>query len=750
MKRIALLAILAFTSLIAYSKYVIVNVEIPGTLDYEVAKQADWKTVDSLKVIGGINGTDVRTYRRMGRGREPAIVGGSGKHHYYIYNEIAGTYVGNTTEGKLKYLDLSEANIVAGGDAYATAVYAVSDGDEKIVSVGGHTKDCYTEDNVVGSLMLSGEFSEVIFPNSATRIDAWPIGSIAWESLKKVKVPDSVRVLPEMLLWGFENLEYIELPSVLEGIGSQAFSYTKVGFGFKMNIEKFPESLRYIGAGAFYEGSYIIFDDYLKDISNLVYIGNNALQSVDSRSWTSLRMPSVVYLGSHKPDEYGRRQFYNPWEIADLTFSREACKSITDTRILEEIAKKPFFIGQGFFTPVLRSMKVRIDNPEMYGDTICVESKAFKDFSELNLEIPEGQWIRPEESSFEGCAKLESLPLSKVSRNVVKGCSSLRTLNLKTSKIDTKEEEYGYRLEDVAGWFEGCTSLQNFNGPAELVGAKVGLVTKDGCLFYNDGEKTRLLIYPWGRKNMDYTEDFANHYDGAFKYCSEIVAFNLKSGDFPVREMLNFPNLKSVTVEPSTRYKVIDDIVYEKGWTDEECGALVCYPEYRVSFETLTIENSWLPYAFYGKYPTLRTVIIPRTITEIKGLLPNAENLLKIVCESTTPPTLDEESLQYTREKFGAIVVVPKGASSNYKKADYWKEFNIIEYDSVDDVADGAVVVAADGRMLMVAGTDGQRIDVFSADGRQVYSGTDSSVELPQAGVYVVRTGAVVKKIAVR
>ena len=52
MKRIALLAILAFTSLIAYSKYVIVNVEIPGTLDYEVAKQADWKTVDSLKVIG--------------------------------------------------------------------------------------------------------------------------------------------------------------------------------------------------------------------------------------------------------------------------------------------------------------------------------------------------------------------------------------------------------------------------------------------------------------------------------------------------------------------------------------------------------------------------------------------------------------------------------------------------------------------------------------------------------------------------
>ena len=45
-----------------------------------------------------------------------------------------------------------------------------------------------------------------------------------------------------------------------------------------------------------------IFDDYLKDISNLVYIGNNALQSVDSWSWTSLGMPSVVYLGSHKPD----------------------------------------------------------------------------------------------------------------------------------------------------------------------------------------------------------------------------------------------------------------------------------------------------------------------------------------------------------------------------------------------------------------------------------------------------------------
>lgn len=170
--------------------------------------------------------------------------------------------------------------------------------------------------------------------------------------LKKVKVPDSVRVLPEMLLWGFENLESIELPSVLEGIGSQAFSCTNVGpglFGFKMNIEKFPESLRYIGAGAFYDGSSRIFD-YLKDISNLVYIGNNALQSVDSRSWTSLRMPSVVYLGSHKPDEYGRRQFYNSWEIADLTFSREACKSITDTRILEEIAKSHFYWTRILYT----------------------------------------------------------------------------------------------------------------------------------------------------------------------------------------------------------------------------------------------------------------------------------------------------------------------------------------------------------------------------------------------------------------
>ena len=101
-------------------------------------------------------------------------------------------------------------------------------------------------------------------------------------------------------------------------------------------------------------------------------------------------------------------------------------------------------------------------------------------------------------------------------------------------------------------------------------------------------------------------------------------------------------------------------------------------------------------------------------------------------------------------DKLDKFVLVPKGAGDAYLKHKFWSHFNIVEYDSVDGIADDAVVVAADGRTLRVAGADGQRIEVFSADGRQVYSGTDSSVELPQAGVYVVRTGAVVKKIAVR
>ena len=40
--------------------------------------------------------------------------------------------------------------------------------------------------------------------------------------------------------------------------------------------------------------------------------------------------------------------------------------------------------------------------------------------------------------------------------------------------------------------------------------------------------------------------------------------------------------------------------------------------------------------------------------------------------------------------------------------------------------------------------------EIYDIYNDEDYSGTDSSVELPQAGVYVVRTGAVVKKIAVR
>lgn len=223
---------------------------------------------------------------------------------------------------------------------------------------------------------------------------------------------------------------------------------------------------------------------------------------------------------------------------------------------------------------------------------------------------------------------------------------------------------------------------------------------------------------------------------------------------FPALALKYIKNLTTVEVTPESGFVMIDGIVYRKN-EDGSAGDYVCYPPMKDDEmpETFVLDKSCEPYAFMGTYPNLKKLVITKNVKYVTGFMPNTQNLTIVECQSQEPPTVGgrgSETLCQLYDKLDKFVLVPKGAGDAYLKHKFWSHFNIVEYDSVDGIADDAVVVAADGRTLRVAGADGQRIEVFSADGRQVYGGTDSSVELPQAGVYVVRTGAVVKKIAVR
>ena len=79
------------------TRQITIKLEEAGTLPDRIASSEKYK-ITNLKIIGEINGTDLGMIRKM----------------------AGSSYTGNSTDGKLSVLDLSEAKIVEGGDSYYT------------------------------------------------------------------------------------------------------------------------------------------------------------------------------------------------------------------------------------------------------------------------------------------------------------------------------------------------------------------------------------------------------------------------------------------------------------------------------------------------------------------------------------------------------------------------------------------------------------------------------------------------------
>ena len=77
------------------TRQITIKLEKAGTLPDRIGSSKKYK-ITNLKIIGEINGTDLKMIREM----------------------AGSNSTGNSTDGKLSVLDLSEAKIVEGGDCY--------------------------------------------------------------------------------------------------------------------------------------------------------------------------------------------------------------------------------------------------------------------------------------------------------------------------------------------------------------------------------------------------------------------------------------------------------------------------------------------------------------------------------------------------------------------------------------------------------------------------------------------------------
>ena len=233
-----------------------------GNLEYELrCKYDNPYEITSLKVIGDINGTDIRYLRKMAGRSQDAT----------------------TTEGKLKYLDLTEANIVAGGDFY----------------IKYNNTEYKTENNVAGDYMFFQCNLETLkFPLSVT--------SLGRDICSHLYISDDHK----------GTFTSITIPNGVVKIGNQAFAYNQ-----NLTSIEIPNSVKEIGWNVFYRC----------DVLSTVIIPNS-VEKMSSAFYYSKGLQTV-----HLPENS------NYTEIESQTF--EGCsslKSLTIPANVERIGRYAF------------------------------------------------------------------------------------------------------------------------------------------------------------------------------------------------------------------------------------------------------------------------------------------------------------------------------------------------------------------------------------------------------------------------
>ena len=189
------------------TKQITLKLTEAGTLPNKIASSKK-NLVTNLKIIGEINGTDLRFIR-----------------------EMAGSDIdGNSTSGNLSVLDLSEARFVEGGVSYY-----YDDGY------------CHTSNDIIGEHAFYGcsSLTSVNIPSSVAYI-----GDCAFQdcsSLTSINIPSSVTEIREYAFDGCSSLISVKIPSSVTSIGGSAFS----GCSGLRSIYVYAETVPSTVAGAF-------------------------------------------------------------------------------------------------------------------------------------------------------------------------------------------------------------------------------------------------------------------------------------------------------------------------------------------------------------------------------------------------------------------------------------------------------------------------------------------------------------------
>lgn len=470
-----------------------------GTLQENLLEAgADLATVTTLTVTGPINGTDI--------------------------DVLHGKLTALTT------LDLSNANIFAGGDSYHN--WNISNN----TPVKG--SNAYnTENNVVGDYMFNNmpQLQKLVLPSTVTKIGKYAVAKcpnltdmqqfpqgVTWidefafyntavssitlgaalqyigryafsgSGLTSITIPDGVTQLLNYTFQNCAQLTEAHLPETMTGIGQYAFhncknlesanlpgrleslgSYAFAGCSKLSSIE-IPASLEVIGTYAFSDCSSlknVVFNE------GLTIVGNNAFQ--DCLSLTKIELPSTV-------ERVGNYAFCNCQSIASLKlpeglttadqYAFSSCKKLTEVTLPAGITH----VADNLFRNCESLTTVNLSPA-----TQSIGTYSFNDCYKLvNIDLSLATLNSIGASAFQYCQSLEDVALSNtittIGSSAFSRCSNLQTINIPTGVTELSSSIFSdcTKLEEVVMHnqitaigsyaFSGCELLSRCTLPESI------------------------------------------------------------------------------------------------------------------------------------------------------------------------------------------------------------------------------------------------------------------------------------------
>ncbi len=393
------------------------------------------------------------------------------------------------------------------------------------------------------------------------------------------------------------------------------------------------------------------------------------------------------------------------------------------------------------FTMLLALIAATASAQDFVVDGICYNILSQDDRTVEVTESPydyAGNIVIPAEVTYDG----STYSVTAIGEQAFGWCDDLTSVSMPS--VTTIGEEAFIHCDSLTSVSipASCTSI-GLN-PFELCPALKEIVvdennpnysSMDGALY--DKDKTTIICWPTAEGDIDIMPSVTTISRMAFFHCYALKSISMP-GVITIDDYA-FNNCRTLASVDMPEATMIGDLAFTS-----------CYALASVDMPAVTMIGED---AFYD-CSALTSVDIPASVTMIgDDAFERCSGLDSVYCHWEDPLGCNPGFGYNVYED--ATLYVPTGTIDAYRNVYPWSEFiNIVEKDYsgiADTPGSGLSVKVIDGAII-IEGGDGTAsvpvVEVYSAGGQCVYRGTDSSIGGMTHGVYVVKVGETVQKVA--